>query len=299
MDFLRSRQSRRKKMAKKKANIWTYAMEEMSYPDVQAILKTTDVALIPIGSQEKHGPHVPLATDSIATIETVRRAAEKAKVPYTPLIPVGYSPHHMGTVNDGIGTLSFTGETLRRIMYEIGRCLIFHGFNKLIYASQHASNTKVTDEVLRRLRYETGCFCAWYMTPTERKTQVINDILDEKIAWHSGEMETAQCMAYDESCVHMERAKKHKAHAPKWLGPAFAKTDGVPTVIFQGTENIFIPMEHHEYAQEATIGDPFLGTKEKGEKIFERASDNLAAFVNEVKKLKITIEDRTYDDRAW
>jgi creatinine amidohydrolase len=264
-------------MPKKKANIWTYAMEEMSYPDVQAILKTTDVALIPIGSQEKHGPHVPLATDSIATIETVRRAAEKAKVPYTPLIPVGYSPHHMGTVNDGI----------------------FHGFNKLIYASQHASNTKVTDEVLRRLRYETGCFCAWYMTPTERKTQVINDILDEKIAWHSGEMETAQCMAYDESCVHMERAKKHTAHAPKWLGPAFAKTDGVPTVIFQGTENIFIPMEHHEYAQEATIGDPFLGTKEKGEKIFERASDNLADFVKEVKKIKITVKDRTYDVRAW
>jgi creatinine amidohydrolase len=58
-------------------------------------------------------------------------------------------------------------------------------------------------------------------------------------------------------------------------------------------------MEHHEYAQEATIGDPFLGTKEKGEKIFERASDNLAAFVNEVKKIKITIKDRTYDDRAW
>ena len=169
------------KKAKTKPKVWTYAMEEMSYPDVQVILKTTD-GVLPIGSQEKHGPHVPLATDSCATIETTIRAAEKAKVPYTPLIPVGYSPHHMGTVNDGIGTLSFTGETLRRIIYEIGKCLIFHGFNKLIYTSRHASNTKVTDEVLRRLRYETGCFCAWYMTPTERKTQVINDLLEEKIA---------------------------------------------------------------------------------------------------------------------
>ncbi len=238
--------------------MWTYAMEEMSYPDVQEILKTTDVVLIPIGSQEKHGPHIPLATDSIATIETTQRAAKKAKVPYTPMIPVGYSPHHMGTVNNGIGSLTFTGETLRRIVYEIGRSLIFHGFNKLIYTSQHASNTKVVDEALRRLRYETGCFCAWYMTPTERRTQVINDLLEEKIAWHSGEMETAQCMAHDERCVHMERAEAHTAHAPEWLGPEFAKTDGVPTVIFQGTENIFIPMEHHEYVEDATIGDPFL-----------------------------------------
>ena len=279
--------------------MWTYAMEEMSYPDVQEILKTTDVVLIPIGSQEKHGPHIPLATDSIATIETTMRAAKKAKVPYTPMIPVGYSPHHMGTVDDGIGTLTFSGETLRRIIYEIGRSLIFHGFNKLIYTSQHASNTKVVDEALRRLRYETGCFCAWYMTPTERKTQVINDLLQEKIAWHSGEMETAQCLAHDESCVHMERAQAHKAHAPEWLGPEFAKTDGVPTVIFQGTENIFIPMEHHEYAADATIGDPHLASKAQGEMIFDRASDNLADFVAEIAKIKIEIKNRDYDFRAY
>jgi creatinine amidohydrolase len=278
---------------------WTYAMEEMSYPDVQAILKQTDVVFIPIGSQEKHGPHIPLATDAIATIETTRRAAKKAQVPYTPMIPISYSPHHMGTVNDGIGTLSLTGETLRRVLYEIGRCLIFHGFSKLIYISQHASNTKVIDEALRGLRYATGCFCCWYMTPTERKTQVINDILEEKIAWHSGEMETAQCLAYNEDTVHMDRANKHKAHAPEWLGPAFAKTDGVPTVIFQGSENIFVPMEHHDYAAEATIGDPFLGTKEKGEKIFDKASDNLAALAEEVKKIEVTIKDRNYDARAW
>jgi creatinine amidohydrolase len=277
----------------------TYAMEEMSYPDVQEILKQTDVVLIPIGSQEKHGPHIPLATDSIITIVTTRMAAQKAKVPHTPLIPVGYSPHHMGTVNNGIGTLTFSGETLKRIIYEIGRSLIFHGFSKLIYISHHASNTKVTDDVLRRLRYETGCFVAWYMTPTERKTQVIRDLLEEKIAWHSGELETAQCLAYDESVVHMERAHKRTAHAPEWLGPAFAKTDGVPTVIFQESENIWIPMEHHEYADDATIGDPFLGTKEKGQKIYERASQNLTDFIEEVKKIKVEIKVRDYDFRAW
>jgi creatinine amidohydrolase/Fe(II)-dependent formamide hydrolase-like protein len=208
--------------------MWTYAMEKMSYPDVQEVLKTTDVVLIPIGSQEKHGPHIPLATDSIATIETTMRAAQKAKVPHTPLIPVGYSPHHMGELSQGI-----------------------------------------------------------------------IDILEEKIAWHSGEMETAQCLAHDESSVHMDRAEAQKAHAPEWLGPEFAKTDGVPTVIFQGSENIFIPMEHHEYAQDATIGDPHLGTKEKGEQIFEKASDNLADFVKEVQKIKVEIKERNYDFRAW
>ena len=279
--------------------MWTYAMEEMSYPDVKEVLKSTDVVFIPIGSQEKHGPHIPLATDSIVTIQVTKRAANKARVPYTPLIPVGYSPHHMGVVNDGVGTLSFSGETFRRIIYEIGRCLIFHGFNKLIYISHHASNTKVVDEVLRRLGYETGCFCCWYMTPTERKIEVVKEIFEEKIAWHSGELETSTSLAHDERCVHMDRAHAHTAHAPKWMGPAFAKTDGVPTVIFQGSENIWVPMEHHEYVEEATIGDPFLGSKEKGEKYFEKASDNLADFAEEIKKIKIRIKDRNYDVRSW
>jgi creatinine amidohydrolase len=278
---------------------WTYAMEEMAYVDVQEILKTTDIALIPIGSQEKHGPHIPLACDSIATIETTRRAAYKAEVPYTPLIPVGYSPHHMGRMKEGVGSITFTGDTMRRIVYEIGKSLVFHGFNKLIYTSQHASNTKVVDEALRRLRYETGAFVAWYMTPTERRTQVIQHLLEEKVGWHSGEMETSQCLAYNEKACHMERAKKHTAHAPEWLGPEFAKTDGVPTVIFQGTENIFIPMEHHEYVEEATIGDPHLASVEKGEKIFEAASDNLADFIHEVRNMKVEIKSREYDFRAF
>ncbi len=58
-------------------------------------------------------------------------------------------------------------------------------------------------------------------------------------------------------------------------------------------------MEHHEYAEEATIGDPFLGSKEKGERIFEKASQNLADFVEEAKKIKVEIKNRDYDFRAW
>ena len=58
-------------------------------------------------------------------------------------------------------------------------------------------------------------------------------------------------------------------------------------------------MEHHEYADDATIGDPFLGTKEKGEKIYERSSQNLSDFIEEVKKIKVDIKVRDYDFRAW
>jgi len=57
-------------------------------------------------------------------------------------------------------------------------------------------------------------------------------------------------------------------------------------------------MEHHEYGDEATIGDPHLASVEKGEAIFEAASDNLADFVNEVRKFPVEIKTREYDFRA-
>ncbi|MFW6384639.1 MAG: creatininase family protein [Halodesulfurarchaeum sp.] len=264
----------------------------------------------PSRTLEKHGNHVPLGTDSYITIETVERAAEKADVPYTPLVPMGYSPHHMGERfrEDGSqftgGGVTLRGSTLRALIEDIGRSLIYHGFDKLIFVSQHGSNTKVIDEVLRKLRYDTDCFTCWYKTPTEREIDVVEDIVDgdseETPGWHAGEMETAMVMAHDEELVKMDRANEDSAHAPEWLGDEFSKHDGMPQVEFKGSENIWIPMEHHEYSDTATIGNPFRASVEKGESILERNSSHLAAFANEAEEFDFHVaeEDREFDFRA-
>lgn len=283
---------------------------EVAPVDLDEWLERTDTVLIPIGSCEKHGDHVPLGTDSYITIETVERAAEKADVPYTPLLPFGYSPHHMGEQyqEDGDyvtgGTVTLRGETLRAMIQDIGRSLIFHGFDKLVFVSQHGSNTKVIDEALRELRYDTECFTCWYKTPTERTIDVVEDIVeggsDETPGWHAGEMETAMVMAHDEDLVKMDRANEDSAHAPEWLSDEFSKHDGMPQVEFKGSENIWIPMEHHEYSDTATIGNPFRASVEEGESILERNSSHLAAFANEAEEFDFTVpeEKRAYPDRA-
>jgi creatinine amidohydrolase len=286
-------------MPKKRRNL-----QELSYVDVaESLKKGNDIILIPIGSCEKHGAHIPLGTDSFITIRMTEMAAEQADVLHTPIIPVGYSPHHMGEVNQGTGTLTLSGETYNRILYEMGRSLVFHGFNKLIYVSHHGSNTKLIDEYLRRLRYETGAFIAFYKTPTERELSVVGDIIEgppeETPGWHAGEIETSMIMAYDESLVDMKRAKQDRAHAPRYMGKAFSKKDGTSTVIFQEAENIWVPMEHHEYSDTATIGNPFRGTRAKGKKLFERGAQHLAAFVTEVKKIKVKVTQRDFPERAW
>lgn len=276
---------------------------EMPYLDVQERIKGgCDVCLVPLGSTEKHGAHIPLGTDSFITEWVVKKAAEKADVLHTPLEPFGYSPHHMGREGEGCGTITLSAETYRGIMHDIAKSLIFHGINKVIFVTHHGSNTKPIDEMMRRLRYETGAFFSYYKTPTERECNVLEGILEgpkeETPGWHSGELETSAMMALVPDSVYMERAKQDWAHAPEWMGEKFSKWDGTGTVVFQDSENIWVPMEHHEYSDTATIGNPHRGSNDKGWKLLERMVGNLSAYAEEVKHFPTEVTDRSFNDRA-
>lgn len=261
-----------------------------------------DTALIALGSTEKHGAHIPLGTDSYVTMEVVKRAAAAADVLYSPLVPFGYSPHHMGRHLEGAGTITLRAETYRRIMSDIARSLIFHGFTRLIFVSHHGSNIKPIDELLRQLRYDTGAFISYYKTPTERDASVIQDLFDnppeETPGWHSSELETSALMATADGLVSMDRAVEDRAHAPEYMTDEFSKIDGTATVRFRDSENIWVPMEHHEYCDTAVIGNPFRSDKEKGNKMLERMSEHLAGYVEEVRKFQVKVTNSDYPERA-
>jgi creatinine amidohydrolase len=276
----------------------------LSYAEVAERLAegNQDVVLVALGSTEKHGAHIPLGTDSYVTMEVVKRAAAAADVLYSPLVPFGYSPHHMGRHLEGAGTITLRAETYRRIMSDIARSLIFHGFKRIVFVSHHGSNTKPIDEVMRQLRYDTGAFIAYYKTPTERDASVIQDLFEnppeETPGWHSSELETSALMATADGLVNMERAVEDRAHAPAYMTDEFSKIDGTATVKFRGSENIWVPMEHHEYCDTAVIGNPFRSNKEKGLKMLDRMSEHLAAFVAEVRKFDVEVTESDYPGRA-
>ncbi|MBO0849199.1 MAG: creatininase family protein, partial [Pseudonocardia sp.] len=184
----------------------------LSYAEVTERLAegNQDVVLVPLGSTEKHGAHIPLGTDSYVTMEVVERTARDADVLYSPLVPFGYSPHHMGRHLEGAGTITLRAETYRRVMHDVARSLIYHGFRKLVFVSHHGSNVKPIDEIMRQLRYDTGAYISYYKTPTERDASVVADLFDnppeETPGWHSSELETSVLMATAEGLVHMDRA---------------------------------------------------------------------------------------------
>jgi creatinine amidohydrolase len=290
--------------ATKSLGLPSFCLGDLSYVDVQNYLKHSDTILIPKASLEQHGPHLPLFCDSITAEEVARRAGEQAGILYTPTLWLGYSPQHMRAPGWGAGTITLRADTYLNLIYDIGRSLIHHGFNRLIFVNGHGSNVKVIDPVLRRLRYETGALIAYYKPYAERYIGMLKDVLEgpveETPGWHAGELETSQCLAHDPRLVRLDRAHTDKAHAPEWLGEAWAKKDGMPDAEFQGYQYFSFPFDHEEFTDSGTMGNPHRGTAAKGETAFQRFSQHLVDAIAELEKVEVTIKNRDFTEaKAW
>jgi creatinine amidohydrolase len=275
---------------------------DLAPPDVAWFQERSDLILIPIGSCEQHGAHLPLGTDTITALEVSRRAAAKADVPYAPPLWAGYSPQHLRDAESGVGTITLRANTLNEVLYDIARSLIHHGWNKLVFVNGHGSNTKVLDPLLRRIRYETGAFVALYKPYAERYIGLLGDLLenpaDETPGWHASELETSQVLAHDERLVRMDRAAEDRAQVPPWLPDSFIKQDGAPDVEFDGYQYFVFPMDHGEFSKTGVIGNPMRATAAKGEQALERFADHLVKAIDEFRPLTVDIRRRAFEDRV-
>ncbi|MEM0262379.1 MAG: creatininase family protein [Nitrososphaerota archaeon] len=271
----------------------------MTSLQIEEWLKKTDIILVPIGSCEQHGPHLPVATDGISAWLITVRAAKKADVPHTPLIWMGYSPQHVIRP----GTITLREDTFQNLIYDVARSLIHMGFNKVIFATGHTSNIKILDSVLRKIRYETGALVGIFRADAEFWPKVCQDIFEnppeETPGWHGSEGETSVCLLFDPKCVDLEKMVATKVHAPRWLTEKFSKRDGNPYVILDNKyEALYLPMDHNEYSDTGVIGNPYRATREKGEKIVERMATIFAEYINELKKVKIVVKNREFINRV-
>src|SRR5918992_154540 len=89
---------------------------DLAPPDIAWFQERSDIVLIPIGSCEQHGAHLPLGTDTITALEVSKRAAEKAEVPYTQPLWIGYSPQHMREPETGVGTVTLRAQTFTEVL---------------------------------------------------------------------------------------------------------------------------------------------------------------------------------------
>ncbi|MEV0792562.1 creatininase family protein [Kribbella sp. NPDC050459] len=114
------------------------------------------LVVVPVGSIEQHGPHLPVGVDCVIVSELARRAAAEAgrtmPVLVTPTLPFGFAQHH---VPFG-GTVSINVATYQEVLTDIGKSLVASGFRRLFFLNGHGGNDPSVQAVGDRLVFELG-----------------------------------------------------------------------------------------------------------------------------------------------
>jgi creatinine amidohydrolase len=244
-------------------------LSDMTWPEVQERLKQTDVVIVPTGSNEQHGPHLPLKTDVFIATEIARRAAERVKddvkAVVAPPVPFGYSPEHM----EFPGTICLDSETMMRIVKDVCKSLLHHGFKKIIFFNGHGTNPPVIYTAINDayMQHEDPNIFLMLVNWFDLVTDVISEVAETPF-WHAEEVEASVMMALDVP-VDLKQAWREipKPPMPNYIAYDFAKGGG-----FQ--QNL---------SKSGIMGDPTKAKREKGEKIVDAAVERFVALLREVK----------------
>ncbi len=250
-----------------------------TWPELVDASQQERVALIPAGTLEDHGLHLPVDTDVVIAEELCRRTAELVpdSVILVPPITFGFSPHHI----DGPGTLTVRWDTFVRAVCDVTASLAYHGFTKMLILNAHGSNEPVLDLAARQTiveRPDVQCaFTSWWSL---RDVQdAVRDLRDSAWTGHACELETSLYLAIDPERVQMDKARVDVN--PRMSRHFWADLVSQPPA---GYANAVRMTEYWSTVSETgTWGDPTVATAAKGEAIAAAAARELAEIAVELK----------------
>lgn len=273
-----------------------YFLLDMTSAAMKRWLEKTDMILLPAGSCEQHGSHLPLGTDAYQALLLACSIAEKADLPIAPVIWAGLAPYHMAMP----GTITLRYETYTNLAYDVCRSLIHHGFNKIIVCLNHRGNAAPMSHVARKVRYDTGALVVLFRGEGigQKAAQGLFHIPDDEKAQkvrHGGETETSRILYWNSALVDFDLAKAHKMDTPQEF-PEKLKALSHEYVGF-GEASFELPMDFNEVSSIGTLGDPLQATAEKGRVLAETVADYYVQAIQEVRKIPVQIKNREFTER--
>ena len=225
------------------------------------------VVILPVGSTEAHGPHLPLATDVIISEEMSLRAAAKlaALGIETLVLPaIAYSVTDFS--NDFAGTISIKKETAAAVIRDICTSLYKQGARLIAIANSHLEPEHIAsiNDAIEKVKQETGRAVAF---PDKRRRRWAATLSEEfrRGDCHAGSYETSLVMAVRPELVRDEIRQQLERVA---ISIAEKIKDGARTFTEAG-------------GNQAYFGDPRAASREEGEAIYEALSDMIVTAVIE------------------
>ena len=249
-----------------------YLVSEMTWPQARRRFAEVDLALLPVGAIEQHGPHLPLDTDAFDADYLCRRVAEACSDPrplVLPLIPYGVSYHH----EDFAGTLSISNETLSRLVYEIGMDVARQGIKKLLIINGHGGNAPALQFAAQQINRDGHIFTC--VDTGETSDADVEALAETPGDVHAGEIETSTSLFNRPHLVRLDQAE------------SFVPDFSSHYLQFSSVRSVEWYARTAKISESGVMGDPSRATREKGEKMWEVMVRHLVQLVEDLKRLSL------------
>jgi creatinine amidohydrolase len=232
-------------------------LESATWTDVQGV--ETDLAMVPIGSTEQHGPHAALGTDTLNAEAIAEAAAERLDDPVvvSPAVPVGVAEEH----RQFPGTLWASESTFRSYVRDIVGSLTAHGFDRVVLVNGHGGNVAALREVAGTITRHDDAYAVpftWFDEVGEHSSRM----------GHGGPLETALLQHANPDHVREERLDDAAAEASDRWGD------------WQGRVNL--AFDSAEFTENGVVGNPRDASADLGEELLDAASEALVELLETV-----------------
>jgi len=234
-------------------------IELITMEEFKKALKKTRTLVVPFGTVEEHGRHLPLGTDTLIAVEVLRLLQERRKVFVAP-------PLHYGVCTSTRlhpGTISITPETLRRLTLDIVRDSFRKGIRNFILVSGHGGGLHMSaiKEVAEILVEEVKGVRIAVVSPYELLWKEISGIAETENDSHAGEIETSVMLALRPELVRGSSKEEY---------PSFPK----PLVV----------RDKLKYWPGGVWGDPGKASREKGQQVIELIIEKIINIIDMIEK---------------
>lgn len=260
-------------------------LPHMTVPEVEALLDKTDMVIIPVGSLEQHGYHLPIGTDFINGVERCKLIAQERDILVSPVLMVGQSPYHMGMA----GSITLSAETIIKVHLEAVESLIRHGFKRFIIMNAHGGNRAITTLLVDQINQTTAGIAVSFGAATrpfmEADSYPPATVLDR----HGGTSETSNSLYLMPDLVQLDKAVTAELTLPKHLREMLPEVvAGDPTALrlflAEGlkAEETGKKTSSAEMSSTGVWGerDPREGSAERGADITRRMIDASVKFID-------------------
>src|SRR5215217_499524 len=234
---------------------------ELTQPEIAAQLKKNPLVILPTGSIEQHGPHLPTGTDTLAANVIAHAVAERMDGLVLPSTPLGVTPMHMPFE----GTITLMPDTYMRVVTETCISTAKHGAKYLVILNWHEGNIAslaLAAEVLHREHGMTVLTVQACYVAEELYGHSCNGLT------HGGEIEALAVLADRPALVHLDRIDNSSDHSHGHRMDELRRTRSYQPVL----------TDIRSIAPTGWFGSPQQATAEKGRRM---VTDIAAAIANE------------------